>query len=158
MLGDLSGHGKTVIRGGYSRICGRLNGVGFGHRSCEWHRAGASDPLHWRHHEWQVPGQRRVNPNTAFRISTDGMSAPLPPVSQTLSQLYFPGVGGNASAGDGGLVDPKFKPNHSSPAHVPAFSGDLPGLSFTFLKRQTASSRATVGPRWALAANDWRSV
>ena len=27
MLGKVFGSGKTVVRGGYSRICGRLNGV-----------------------------------------------------------------------------------------------------------------------------------
>ena len=34
-------------------------------------------------------------------------------VSQTLSQPYFPGVGGNAAAADGSVLDPNLRPNHS---------------------------------------------
>src|SRR6266849_3583815 len=43
----------------------------------------------------------------------DGLAAPLPPISQTLPQPYFSGVGGNAAAGDGSQLDPHLKPNHS---------------------------------------------
>src|SRR5437867_907890 len=41
------------------------------------------------------------------------MTAPLPAVSQTLAQPYYPGVGGNASAGAGSVLDPGFRPNRS---------------------------------------------
>jgi len=50
---------------------------------------------------------------TAFRIGADGMAAPLPAISQTLPQPYFPGVNGSAAAGDGSQLDPKLKPSHS---------------------------------------------
>src|SRR5499426_3090667 len=41
------------------------------------------------------------------------MTAPLPSASATLAQPYFSGVGGAASAGDGSVLDPKFRPNYS---------------------------------------------
>ncbi|HYW48699.1 MAG TPA: carboxypeptidase-like regulatory domain-containing protein [Bryobacteraceae bacterium] len=112
-LGHLIGHGKTVIRGGYSRIYGRLNGVnlvlvpllgtGLGQAvSC----IGASMT-------GQCLGPAGVDPTNAFRIGADGLTAPLPAVSPTLPQPYYPGVGGSAAAGDGSGLDPKIKPNRS---------------------------------------------
>jgi hypothetical protein len=41
------------------------------------------------------------------------MTAPLPSISQTLAQPYFPGVAGNAAADDGLQVDPHLKPDRS---------------------------------------------
>ncbi|HWX56819.1 MAG TPA: carboxypeptidase-like regulatory domain-containing protein [Verrucomicrobiae bacterium] len=113
ILGKIFGHGQTVIRGGYNRIYGRLNGVdlvlvpllgtGLGQAvSC----IGASSGN-------QCLGPGGTTPATAFRIGTDGMSAPLPSVSQTLPQPFFPGVGGNATAGDGQALDPNFRPSRS---------------------------------------------
>jgi hypothetical protein len=113
ILGPILGHGKTVVRGGYGRIYGRINGgplvqaplLGTGLLqpvSC----IGAS-------RSGGCLGNGGVDPSTAFRIGVDGMAAPLPQVSQTLPQPYFPGVGSNASAGDGYQVDPHFKPNRS---------------------------------------------
>ena len=113
ILGAMFGHGQTVIRGGYARIYGRLNGVdlllvpllGPGLLqavSCIGaNRAG------------QCLGPSGVDPTTAFRIGVDGMAAPLPAVSQTLPQPFFPGVGGNAAAADGSQLDPNLRPNHS---------------------------------------------
>jgi len=94
-LGALIGHQKTVIRGGYSRIYGRTNGVelvlvpllGAGILqavSCYPGMTGS------------CAGAGTLTAATAFRIGTDGMTAPLPAVSQTLAQPYFPGVNGNA--------------------------------------------------------------
>src|SRR5215831_18714335 len=84
ILGSIFSHGQTVIRGGYSRIYGRLNGVplvltpllGTGLLqpvSC----IGAS-------RTGQCLGNGGVDPTTAFRIGADGMTAPLPSISQTL--------------------------------------------------------------------------
>jgi hypothetical protein len=118
ILGKLLGNGKTVVRGGYSRIYGRLNGVnlvlvpllgtGLGQAvSCigavrsQFATGGT-----------QCLGPAGADPNSAFRIGTDGMSAPLPTVGQTLAQPYIPG-GLNAGAGDGSGLDPKLKPNRS---------------------------------------------
>src|SRR5215467_1845240 len=113
ILGSIFSHGQTVIRGGYSRIYGRLNGVplvlapllGTGLLqpvSC----IGAS-------RTGQCLGNGGVDPTTAFRIGADGMTAPLPAVSQNLPQPYLPGANGNAAAGDGSQLDPHLKPSHS---------------------------------------------
>src|SRR5215831_4000457 len=88
-LGKLFGSNATVIRAGYGRNYGRLNGVNLllvpllppgllQAVSC----VGAS-------RTGQCLGTNAVDPSTAFRIGTDGMSAPLPSVSQTLSQPYL---------------------------------------------------------------------
>ena len=45
----------------------------------------------------QCLGVGGVTPSTAFRIGTNGLVAPLPPVTSTLAQPYLPGVGGNAT-------------------------------------------------------------
>jgi hypothetical protein len=113
LLGHVFGHGDTVIRGGYSRIYGRLNGgrvvgspvLGAGLEQVV-QCIGASVT-------GQCLGTGGVNPTNAFRIGTDGLVAPLPPVTQTLPQPYYPGVGGNAAAGDGAGVDIHFKPDRS---------------------------------------------
>jgi hypothetical protein len=113
ILGALMGDGKTVIRGGYSRVFGRVNGVaqvlvpllgtGFGQvASC----IGASK-------SGQCLGAQSVDGNSAFRIGTDGLVAPLPAVGQTLAQPYFPGQFGNGAVGDGSLLDANVKPNRS---------------------------------------------
>jgi hypothetical protein len=119
ILGKILGHGQTVIRGGYNRIYGRLNGVdlvlvpllgtGLGQAvSC----IGAVNTAN------AVAGNQCLGiggstPATAFRIGTDGMIAPLPSVTQTLPQPFFPGIGGNATAGDGQALDPNFRPSRS---------------------------------------------
>jgi hypothetical protein len=117
--GKMFGENSTVIRGGYSRVYGRLNGVnlvlvpllGTGLMqavSCQG-AVKASSAVNGS----QCLGTGGANPLTAFRIGTDGMTAPLPSAAATLAQPYFSGVGGNASAGDGSVLDPKFRPNYS---------------------------------------------
>ncbi|HUI58227.1 MAG TPA: carboxypeptidase-like regulatory domain-containing protein [Bryobacteraceae bacterium] len=113
ILAKIFGYNDTVIRAGYSRIFGRLNGVkqvmslvnntGVGQPiSC----VGASK-------DGGCLGNLGVDPTTAFRIGTDGMTAPMPTLTATLPQPYFPGVGVNPAAGDGAGIDPDFKPNRS---------------------------------------------
>jgi hypothetical protein len=113
LLGKLLGDNKTVIRAGYGRIYGRLNGVNLllvpllppgllQAVSC----VGVS-------RTGQCLGANGVDPSTAFRIGVDGNSAPLPAVSQTLAQPYYPGVGGNAGASDVNWLDPKYRPERT---------------------------------------------
>jgi hypothetical protein len=113
ILGKVVGNGLTVVRGGYSRIWGRLNGVnqvltpllGVGliqAVTCQ----GASS-------SGQCLGTSNVDPSTAFRIGVDGNTAPLPSASSTLAQPFFPGVNGNATAGDTTVLDPHYKPQRT---------------------------------------------
>uniref|UniRef100_Q025D2 Cna B domain protein n=1 Tax=Solibacter usitatus (strain Ellin6076) TaxID=234267 RepID=Q025D2_SOLUE len=113
LLGALLGESKTVIRGGYGRIYGRLNGVNLllvpllppgllQAVSC----VGVS-------RTGGCLGANGVDTSTAFRIGVDGTSAPLPQVSQTLPQPYFPGVNGNAGASDVNWLDPKYRPERT---------------------------------------------
>src|SRR5262249_40625185 len=100
LLGKMFGENSTVIRGGYSRVYGRLNGVdlvlvpllGTGLMqavSCQ----GAVNAANIKDGK-QCLGPGGANPLTAFRIgpNADGMTAPLPPASATLAQPYFSGV------------------------------------------------------------------
>jgi len=112
ILGKMFGQGHTVVRGGWSRIFGRLNGVdlvlvpllGSGPLqpiAC----AGASMT-------GQCLGAGKVDPTNAFRIGTDGNTAPLPTVAQTLPQPNFTGIN-SAKAGDTSQLDPNFRPSRS---------------------------------------------
>ena len=100
---------ETVVRGGYGRIYGRLNGVdlvlvpllGVGLIQA----TACAKPL--------SSGQcGPANPTaaTAYRVGVDGNSAPLPAPSATLPQPVYPGynaIAGSASEG----MDPHFRPN-----------------------------------------------
>jgi hypothetical protein len=119
ILGAIFGRNQTVIRGGYNRIYGRLNGVdlvlvpllgtGLGQAVSCIGAVNAANAVGGN----QCLGQNGSTPQTAFRIGVDGMTAPLPSVSPTLPQPYFPGIGGNPTAGDGQALDPNFRPSRS---------------------------------------------
>jgi hypothetical protein len=118
LLGKVFGQGKTVIRGGYSRIFGRLNGVdlvlvpllGTGliqPVQC----VGAQSPTVGIANT-SCAGANLATPANAFRIGTDGMTAPLPTPSTTLPQPDFPGINAIA-AGAGSALDKNFRPDES---------------------------------------------
>ena len=114
ILSKIFGNNQTVVRGGYSRIYGRLNGVsqvlnpllgaGFLQAvTCVGATSGG-----------QCLGTGGADPNSAFRIGTDGNVAPLPSAAANLSQPYYPGSAfGNAPAADATSLDPNYKPNVS---------------------------------------------
>jgi Carboxypeptidase regulatory-like domain len=121
-LGEkIFGRNNTVLRGGYGRIYGRLNGVdlmlvpllGPGLLqavAC----VGPTNPAAGS----ACTGPGGANLLTAFRIGADGLTAPLPTVSQTFPQPFVPGtvqIGSalNAAAADGSQLDPNLRPNHS---------------------------------------------
>ena len=112
LMGHLLGDGKTVIRGGYGRIYGRLNGVdlvlvpllGPGLLQA----VSCTNPT-----SAGACNGTSVTPSTAFRIGTDGLTAPLPSPSQTLAQPFFPGLNGNPAAQDPSVLDPNYRPERT---------------------------------------------
>ena len=105
----------TVVRGGYARIFGRINGVNpllvplltpglLQPATC----GGPGAP--------SIVGNNAtcggVTPLNAFRVGVDGVNAPLPAPVQNLPQPWFPGVNAPPT-GAGETFDPNFKPNQS---------------------------------------------
>lgn len=147
ILGHVLGNGKTVIRAGYGRLFGRLNGVdlvlvpllgtGLGQAiSC----IGASV-------SGQCLGGGGVTPVTAFRIGTDGMSAPLgPPPSMTLPQPYIPGFGTNPSSGSGSVLDRNFRPSRTD------------NLTVSIQRELTSKVLLEVGYIGRIIRHEWQQV
>ena len=127
ILGSLLGGNKSVIRGGWARVYGRLNGVdqvlvpllgtGLGQAiACVGANNGSANSAGVAPTS-ACNGPSGADPMNAFRIGTDGINAPLPAASATLPQPYYPGVTqngvANPAAGSGEALDPNFKPNRS---------------------------------------------
>jgi len=110
-LAKVFGHEDTVIRGGYGRIYGRLNGVDL--VLVPLLGVGLIQPVQCT--QALASGQcGPVNPTatTAFRVGVDGDTAPIPAASPTLPQPVYPGYNnGESSAAEG--LDPNFRPNVS---------------------------------------------
>jgi hypothetical protein len=97
----------TVIRGGYGRIYGRLNGVDL--VLVPLLGTGLIQPVQCIG-ALISGGCGGATPSTAFRVGVDGLVAPLPAAAPTLPQPLFPGINGIA-AGAGEALDPQFRPN-----------------------------------------------
>jgi hypothetical protein len=112
ILGKLLGNGKTVLRGGYSRIYGRLNGVDLvlvpllGPGLLQG--VTCVNPLS----NGTCAGSGVATPATAFRIGTDGLTAPLAAPSATLPQPFYPG-GAYPESVDSESLDPNFRPDRT---------------------------------------------
>jgi hypothetical protein len=113
VLGKLLGDGKTVIRGGWGRIFGRLNGVDLvlvpllGPGLLQG--VTCVNPVS----NGTCAGSGVADPTSAFRIGTDGLKAPLGTGSATLPQPFFPGVGANPQTVDPDALDPHFRPDRT---------------------------------------------
>lgn len=109
VFGKLFGHNQSVIRGGYSRVYGRLNGVDL--VLVPLLGTGLIQPVQCRlAFSNGSCGPATPNLNTAFRVGIDGSTAPLPAASPTLPQPVFPGIN-DVSAAAGEALDPHFRPN-----------------------------------------------
>ncbi len=116
-LGKVMGEGKTVLRAGYGRVFGRLNGVNqvlvpllgpglLQPVTCSLALSNGTCA--------NGTSVTSVNLGNVFRIGPDGPVAPLAAPTQTLPQPFFPGVVQNgllnAQAGDSTVLDPDYKP------------------------------------------------
>ena len=106
--GKIFGHDNTVIRGGYSRIYGRLNGVDL--VLVPLLGTGLIQPVQCFAPTIAGACGGTSTATTAFRIGVDGNTAPLAAAAPTLPQPYFPGISG-PTAGAGEALDPNFRPN-----------------------------------------------
>jgi hypothetical protein len=146
ILGKVLGNGNTAVRVGYGRIFSRLNGVGLVLVPLLGTGLGQAVSCIGASKTGQCLGNGGVDPTTAFRIGTDGMSAPLPSVSQTLSQPYIPGVGGNAASGSGSVLDAHFRPARTDNFNVS-------------IQREFAShAMLEVGYIGRIIRNEWQQV
>ena len=106
-MGKVFGHDSTVIRGGYGRIYGRLNGVDL--VLVPLLGTGLIQPV-----QCLAPtivgacGSSTIS--NAFRVGVDGNTAPLAAATPTLPQPDYPGINA-APAGAGEALDPHFRPN-----------------------------------------------
>jgi Carboxypeptidase regulatory-like domain len=123
--GKIFGHQDTVIRGGYGRQYGRLNGVtqvllpllGLGliqPVSCNQNLA-AAGPAGAYNGSGSCGATGSANPANAFRIgttasATGGPTAPVPIPTATLPQPDYPGFN-NTGAADPAALDPNFRPS-----------------------------------------------
>jgi hypothetical protein len=116
LLSKVFGQGKTVVRGGYSRIFGRLNGVDLvlvpllGTGLIQ--PVQCVDPQSPTAGNGACGGTGGATAANAFRIGTDGLTAPIPLPSATLPQPDFPGFNAIAAA-TGEALDRNFRPDES---------------------------------------------
>jgi hypothetical protein len=125
MGGKIFGHDDTVVRAGYGRVYGRLNGVdqvlvpllGIGPIQPEECAGNLSNGT-------CISGQAQpgAGPTQAFRIGENGLVAPLQTAngaggtlnlipSTTLPQPIYPGINGNPEGSASEALDPHFRPN-----------------------------------------------
>jgi hypothetical protein len=107
---DILGDGRTVLRGGYGRTYGRLNGVNL--VLVPLLGTGLIQPVQcFNTLSTGTCGTSPSSPVNAFRVGSDGLVAPIPAAAPTLPQPLYPGVNGVA-AGAGSALDPNYRPNH----------------------------------------------
>jgi hypothetical protein len=117
-LGERFGGRNTVFRGGYGRIYGRVNGVNLVLTpllspgiieavNCVNVLRGVASNF--------CPASATIDANNAFRIGTDGNSAPIPQPQPQLPQPYLPGTVQSGvlqnTAATASPLDPHYRPN-----------------------------------------------
>lgn len=108
LLGKLFGEGRTVLRGGYGRTFGRINGVN--QVLVPLLGPGLLQPVTCSFTLSNGTCGSSNNLTSVFRVGADGLVAPLASPSATLAQPYFPGIGGEPVSGDATVLDPDYKP------------------------------------------------
>jgi len=145
VLGKIFGDRKTVLRVGYGRIYGRINGVNqvltpllgpglIQAVSCQ----GANI-------QGQCLGAGQATPLNAFRVGVDGNVAPLPSASATLPQPYTPG-GANPNAGDAVALDPNYRPNRTD------------NITISMQRQLSARMTMEVGYIGRISRNDFQEI
>ena len=109
LAAKLFGREDTVIRGGYGRVFGRLNGVNL--VLVPLLGPGLIQPVVCNNNlSNSTCGASAGTPATAFRIGVDGLTAPIPAASPTLPQPAFPGFN-TIPAATASVLDPNYRPN-----------------------------------------------
>lgn len=98
----------TVVRAGYARIFGRINGVN--PILVPMLTPGLMQPVTCGGPN--LSGGCGGNPTNIFRVGKDGINAPLPAPSANLPQPWYPGFN-DVATGSGETIDPNFKPDRS---------------------------------------------
>jgi TonB dependent receptor len=100
---------NTIIRGGYARIYGRINGVN--PILVPMLTPGLMQPATCGGPNITT-GLCGGDPTDVFRVGVDGVNAPLPPPVASLPQPWYPGLNA-AATGAGETIDPNFHPNRN---------------------------------------------
>jgi len=143
LLGTLFGNGKTVIRGGYSRLYDRLNGVQKAINPLQGLGFGQTLVCLGPSMSGQCLGSSAANPTNSFRIGTDGSSISLPPLSATAPVPMIPGTVSGANqplASTTYNIDPSYKPGPNNSFNA-TIQREMPGrgvLEIGYIRR-TAS-------------------
>ncbi|HEV2289643.1 MAG TPA: carboxypeptidase-like regulatory domain-containing protein [Candidatus Acidoferrales bacterium] len=98
----------TVVRAGYSRIYGRINGVD--PILVPMLTPGLMQPATCGGPN--ISGGCGGDPTNVFRVGIDGKNAPLPAPSANLPQPWYPGFN-DVATGSGETIDPNFVPDRS---------------------------------------------
>jgi hypothetical protein len=126
LLGDLLGNRKSVLRGGYSRVFDRINGVGIVMIPALGVGFGNNLRCAGPHQTAGGIACGTSNPSNAFRIGTDGTTVPMPSLATIPSgQPLIPGTNSPFETLDF-RINPKRKIGYADTFDV-TYQRELPG-------------------------------